>query len=88
MLGKCLNEWKVKWRDELPDSGQTLPLLLRVPISQQLHANDGEDVNDNDQHKGQVTQCAQRASDDWQQDSHRRPGPRKFEHSHLEHIRS
>ena len=55
----------------------------RVAGGEQLHPDHGEDVDDDDQHEGQVAERAQGGDDDAQQDPHRRPGLGQLQHPQL-----
>ena len=59
-----------------------LELILGVGVTKQLHADDGEDVDDDAQHQSQVRQCANTAHHDGQNALHCRPGLRQLEDSH------
>ena len=59
-------------------------VLLRVCLPEELHPEDGEDVDDNDEEEGEVSESAQRGDDDAQKDFHGRPGLGKLKDTHLE----
>ena len=54
-----------------------------VGLSEELHAEDGEDVDDDDEEEGEVAERAQRRDDDREQHLHRRPRLRQLQHAHL-----
>ena len=64
--------------------GIRVEVLGRVVSAEELHPDDGKDVDDDGQHKRQISQCAQRRQDDGQEDTHRRPRLRQSQHSHLQ----
>ncbi len=59
-------------------------VLRDVGLAEELHPQDGEDVDDDDEQEGEVPKGAQRADDDAEQHLHRRPGLRQLQYSHLQ----
>ena len=49
---------------------ESIPFVLSVSIPQQLHANNSEDVDDDNQNEGQVTQGTEGGRDNGQKDPH------------------
>ena len=58
-------------------------VLFGVGLAEELHAEHGEDVDDDDEQEGEVAERAQRRYDDAQQHLHRRPRLRQLQHPHL-----
>ena len=67
--------WNWIWRE----------MLTGVELSQHLHPQQGEDVDEDEENDGEVGLAAQGGDDDGQQDSHRPPGLRQLEHPHHSH---
>ena len=68
----------------LPWHRVRIEVLLRVDLAEELHPENGEDVDDDDEQEGEVAEGSQRRDDDAEQDLHRRPRLGQFEHAHLE----
>ena len=68
----------------LPRNGIGGKVLNGIVLAEQLHAEHGEDVDNDEEDEGEVTKGAQRGDNDAQQDLHRCPGLRQLQHSHLQ----
>ena len=72
-----------KSSNKLPRHRIWIEVLLGVDLAEELHPQDGEDVDDDDEEEGEVPEGAQGGDDDAQQDLHRGPRLGEFQHSHL-----
>ncbi len=61
-----------------------MEVLGRVCVSEELHAQHSEDVDHNNEQKGEVSQGTQGGDDYAEEDLHRCPRLSKFQYSHLD----
>lgn len=67
----------------LPRHGIGIKFFRHIFFGEQLHANDGEDVYDDDQYKCQVAESTDCRYDDAQQHFHGSPRLSQFQNSEL-----